>query len=350
MQAGTTGNPGEMKMLPDVAGAAPAADGPSAPAPVATAVPAVPPPNVGATGITPTTLPPRQMSEMPRQELDHLADEFGIDPTRYELRQALVAAIHERRQMIAAMDRDAMLEVVRWGRRPVTVNASKEQIAQEIVRITSMRFAGLSQRGLVVLARLRGIDARDGDPVPLLVKRLKKKEGLFSKINRKRRAMLGSLVAKIVGEDEGPTAYQYLPPPGAGTPVGNAGTVNYEGPASASAAPPRPSSIKRDIEEAGLLGGITSRIKKSADSYVNQKLDEIEARIDRKLDEIDRRLAEWRDKEIANRIRILKITLWASVIVGIFSLLYSYVSVYFSPTARKAPPAKERPTAQQVDR
>jgi hypothetical protein len=47
------------------------------------------------------------------------------------------------------------------------------------------------------------------------------------------------------------------------------------------------------------------------------------------LDEIDRRLAEWRDKEIANRIRILKITLWASVIVGVLSLIYSYVKIYF---------------------
>ena len=86
--------------------------------------------------------------------------------------------------------------------------------------------------------------------------------------------------------------------------------------------------VLKEIEESGLFGGITSRIKKSADAYVNQKLDEIEARIDRKLDEIDRRLAEWRDKEIANRIRILKITLWASVIVGAFSLLYSYAKVY----------------------
>jgi hypothetical protein len=245
--------------------------------------------------------------------------------------------------MIAAMDRDAMLEVVRWGRRPVTVNASKEQVAQEIVRITSMRFAGLSQRGLVVLARLRGVEARDDDPVPLLVRRLKKKEGLFSKINRKRRAMLGSLVAKIVGEDEGPTAYQYLPPPaGAGTPAGNAGPAGYESPASA-AAPPRPSSIKRDIEEAGLLGGITSRIKKSADGYVNQKLDEIEARIDRKLDEIDRRLAEWRDKEIANRIRILKITLWASVIVAACSLIYTYVDVHFINPPVNVQPQQQPP-------
>ncbi len=318
-----TGNPGEMKMLPG-----------------GTEI-ATPPPNVGATGITPTTTPPRQMSEMPREELDHLADEFGIDPTRFPLRQALVAAIHDRRQMIAAMDREAMLDVVRWGRRPVTVNATKEQIAQEIVRVTSMRFVGLSQRGLVVLARLRGVGVRDDDPVPVLVKRLKKKEGLFSKINRKRRAMLGAMVAKIVGEEEGPTDYQFVPAPGSGTPVGNVGTV-YETPTSGAGT--RPASIKRDIEEAGLLGGITSRIKKSADSYVNQKLDEIEARIDRKLDEIDRRLAEWRDKEIANRIRILKITLWASVIVAACSLIYTYIDVHFiNPPANVQPQQNQQP-------
>jgi len=74
---------------------------------------------------------------------------------------------------------------------------------------------------------------------------------------------------------------------------------------------------------------LASRVKRTADSYLNQKLDEVEARIDRKLDEIDRRLAEWRDKEVANRLRILKITLWASVIVAALSLIYSYIKVYF---------------------
>ena len=267
------------------------------------------------------TLPTRQLSEMPRDELEHLAEEYGLDPTRYKTRQHLVAALHERRQMIAAMDREAMLDVVRWGRRPVTVNATKEQIAQEIARVRLMKFAGLSQRGLVVLARMRGIPCADDEPVPLLIKRLKRQEGMFSKLNRKRRAMLGSLVSKIVGDDSaGAADYQFLP--------GEGGTPAPTGGAAVAPAPPS-SSIKEEIEESGLFGGITSRIKKSADAYVNQKLDEIEARIDRKLDEIDRRLAEWRDKEIANRIRILKITLWASVIVAAVSLIYAYIKVYF---------------------
>lgn len=271
-----------------------------------------------------TTPPPRQLSEVPKDELEHLAEEYGLDPTRFKTRQHLVAAIHERRQMIAAMDRDAMLDVIRWGRRPVAINASKDQLAIEISRIKSMKFSGLSQRGLVALGRLRGVIIQGNEPIPVLVRKLKRQEGIFTKINRKRRAFIGSIVSNMLGESEPATNYEFLPPD-SGTP----------GASQAS----RSATIKDEIEESGLFGGLTKSIKKSADSYLNQKLDEIEARIDRKLDEIDRRLAEWRDKEIANRIRILKITLWASVIVGAFSLIYSYVQVYLLPSSKEPPPA-----------
>jgi hypothetical protein len=261
--------------------------------------------------------PDRQLSELPKDELANLAEGLGLDWTRYKTQQLLVSAVHERRQLIAGLDRQAMLDVVRWGRRPVTLNAGKEQIAQEIARIRVMKFAGLSHRGLVALARLRGVEAAEDDPVPLLVRRLKKQEGFFSRLNRKRRAMLGGIVATIVGESSSATDYKYLPEPG-----------NDANPA---AGPAKATSIRDEIEESGLFGGISNRLKKSADMYLNQKLDEIEARIDRKLDEIDRRLAEWRDKEIANRIKILKITLWASVIVGVVSLIYAYVTEYLMP-------------------
>lgn len=269
------------------------------------------------------TTPSRQLADLPKDELDHLAEEFGIDPTQFKDLPGLVAAIHDRRQTIAGFEREAMLDVVRWGRRPVTMNASKEQLAQEIARIKSMRFSGLSHRGLVVLARMRGVEAEETDPVPDLIKRLKKQEGFFARLNRKRRSIIASMVSSVVGEPDSARAYQYLPSPEGRAPVGT-------GPATAT--------IKEEIEDAGLFGGITNRIKKSADSYINQKLDEIETRIDRKLDEIDRRLAEWRDKEVANRIKILKITLWASVIVGIVSLIYSYIKVNFPIGADKPTP------------
>ena len=280
------------------------------------------PPNQQLVPFTPTTTPAvtpaRQLSDLPVDELAALAEELGLDVPRSTAadRPALVAAIHARRQLIAGLDRDALLEVVRWGRRPVTATATKEQIAREIARVTSMRFNGLSGRGLVALARLRGLAVTDADPVPTVVKRLKKKEGVFSRLGRRRRALVGSLIARIVGEDPAQQEYHYLPPSSSANP--------------ATAAPPPPSraSLKDEIEDVGLLGGLTNRVKRTADSYLNQKLDEIESRIDRKLDEIDRRLGEWRDKEIANRIRILKITLYASVIVGIVSLLYAYLKVY----------------------
>lgn len=283
-----------------------------APAPTPIVAPVVAP------TVAATKEPPRQLADLPRDELGALAEDFGLDPTRYKTTQHLVVALHERRQLIAGMERDALMDVVRWGRRPVTVSATREQIAQEITRIRSMKFSGLSQRGLIALAQLRGVPIKDGDPVPVLIRKLKKKEGLFNKLSRARRAALGSLVSKMIGEDESSREYHFLP------------TQNpLAGGTDSTVPPPRPaSSIKEEIEEAGLVGGLTNRIKKSADSYLNQKLDEIESRIDRKLDEIDRRLAEWRDKEIANRIRILKITLWASVIVGVVSLIYAYLKVY----------------------
>lgn len=278
---------------------------------------------VPPTAIVAASTPIKQLQDLPKDELDHLAEDLGIDPTAHNSRQRLVAAIHERRQLIGAMDRESMLDVVRWGRRPVAANASKEQLATEIARIKSMRFSGLSQPGLLVLAIMRGIPIKGDEDVPGLIKKLKKQEGLFTKLNRKRRAWIGGIVSNMLGEDEPAKDYQFLPPqqPGANTTTAQNVTPH----ATAS----RESSIKEEIEDSGLFGGIASRVKKTADSYLNQKLDEIEARIDRKLDEIDRRLAEWRDKEVANRLRILKITLWVSVAVAIVSLIYSYIQVYF---------------------
>jgi hypothetical protein len=169
-----------------------------------------------AVGIIPANPPVRQLSELPKDELNHLAEEFGLDPHDFRTPQHLVTALHERRQAIAAMDREAMLDVIKWGRRPVTYNASKEQIAQEIVRIRSMKFDGLSQRGLVVLATLRGLNVSLKDPVPGIVKKLRKQEGIFSRLNRKRRAMLGSMVSRMIG-DEPADDYQFLPSQQPGT-------------------------------------------------------------------------------------------------------------------------------------
>ena len=261
--------------------------------------------------------PQSELARMPRQELEHLADELGLDFTRFKTREELLEAVEKRRQLIAALDRNTMMELIRWGRRPVGENSNNEHLAREIAQIRLMRFTGLSREALIVLAHLRGVELKDDDSDRAIVRRLRRQEGIVERFNRKKRAFLGSLISSIVGDAGDHDDYQFVPPADA---------------PKDGAAPPivgqRVSTLKDEIEESGLLGGITSRIKKTADQYLNQKLDEIETRIDRKLDEIDRRLSEWRDKEIANRIKILKITLWASVIVGVVSLIYAWIKVY----------------------
>jgi hypothetical protein len=268
-----------------------------------------------------STVPSRQLQDLPHDELKALAEEYGLDVSAYRSPQHLVAALHERRQLISMLDREALLDIIKWSRRPVPLNAGKEQLAQEIARITSMRFTGLPLRGLAALARLRGLAVTDEDNERTIVRRLKKQEGFFAKLNRKRRRWIGGIVSNILGEEGVDSDYKFLPPQPGQEASSNIGSNTKH------------ATLKEEIEEVGLFGGIAGRIKKSADSYLNQKLDEIESRIDRKLDEIDRRLAEWRDKEIANRIRILKITLWASVIVASVSLLYSYI-VYIAGILR----------------
>ena len=138
---------------------------------------------------------------------------------------------------------------------------------------------------------------------------------------------MGSLISKMLNGSGGEEseAYRFLPENGQ-TP-----------------------SLKEQIAEEGVVGGIARKIRGVADDYVHQKLDEIEDRIDRKLDEIDQRLAEWRDREIANRLKIIKITLIASVLVLLLSLGYNYLKRKASPENGPPPPAEPSSRADRMD-
>lgn len=256
------------------------------------------------------------LKDEPVEALAKVATDLGIEPKDYPDKAALVSAILDRRTLIGVLDREALAELVRWGGRDVPPTATKEALAHEAVQIKSMRFANLSLRALVVLAKLRGLDVAPDATRDDVLGLLKSKEGFWQKLNRKRRAFVGSMVSKMIGGD-------LL---GTQTP-----DVDTSAPAASASASTKPASgserpIEHEIEEAGLIAGLTSRVKRTADQYLNQKLDEIEARIDRKLDEIDRKLGQWRDKEIANRIRILKISLWATVAIGGATLVISWIS------------------------
>jgi len=286
--------------------------------------------------------PSSHLAGLPDADLRAIAAEIGLEPREYRTRDALVAAIHDRRRSIEQMDRRAMLEVLAWGRRSAPPDATREHLAHQIVTIRRMDFEGLSSEALRVLAALRGVNIGRHDSAEAIIRKLRRKEGLLGWLNRKRKSLLGHVVEKVLGSATGAAPAE----PG---PQSDAGSSASQQPASqnnsAVVRTAQPVTVREDIEESGLFGGIANRIKRTADAYLNQKLDEIEARIDRKIDEIDRRLGEWRDKELHNRLRILKITLWASVIVALISLLYSWIKVY---VIRPVPPQPSPPAATRT--
>ncbi len=262
-----------------------------------------------------------ELAAMPPEELRQLADSIGVESARYATPLRLALAVQLRRDAITNMDGQALLELMRWARRPVSPSADKMTMAREIASIKSMRFEGLSPQALAILAVLRGVEVDAADTPEQLIRKLRKQEGLFARIARQKRRWLGSIVSNMLGEGElaAPDADASTSKTPVGAPPPGAIDVS------------RPGTLQDEIEEAGLLGGLAGRIKRTADGYIKEKLDEIETRIDKKLDEIDQRLAEWRDKEVANRLRIIKITLWASLIVAAISLIYSFIKVYLVP-------------------
>ncbi len=246
----------------------------------------------------------RAIGDLPVDELVHYGQELGLRLDERIDRAELLRRIRERQELLVHLDRQALLDVAVWARRPVRQSASKEQLAKEIATIRKMNFEGLTNKGLVAFARLRGLPAGDDEARELIEERIHSNEPLWDKLHRKRRRLIGSVISRLVNgaASEASEEYRFLPEDA------------------------RPPSLKDEIAEEGVVTGIARRLRGAADDYVKEKLDEIEIRIDRKLEEIDRRLAEWRDREIANRLKMIKITLVASVLVALLSLGYKYLT------------------------
>lgn len=246
---------------------------------------------------------PVALDQLPLDELIIYGKELGLHLESSMPQGELLRRIRERQALLAELDRDALLDVVVWARRPVRQSAGKEELAREIAVIRRVDVRGLSYRGLYVLVRLRGIAASGKEPPEVLTERLRLSEPFWDRVARHRRQFIGGLIHKFLEPPPEQMAaekedYRFLPEDSS-------------------------VSIKDRIVDEGVVGGIARRIRGVADDYVREKLDEIENRIDRKLDEIDRRLEEWRDREIANRLKIIRITLVASILVALLSLGYS---------------------------
>ncbi len=263
------------------------------------------------------------LAQLPLDELKAHATSLGIEFGREAQHGELLRLIRQRHELLLDLDRQALFDICVWARRPVKQSAGKDALAREIASINKMRFDGLSDQGLIAICRLRELDIAPTTDRSSMIRALKKAEPLGKYITRKRRRLMGSLINKLLstptsGPDRDNAEYQFLPEDDR--------------------------SLKRRIEEEGVVGGITRKIKGVADDYVHEKLDEIETRIDRKLDEIDARLGEWRDREIRNRLRIIKITLLASIVVAVLSLGYDYVKRLAVPTGAPQEVVKQTTT------
>ena len=241
------------------------------------------------------------LSDLPVDELILYGRELGLALDAKMGHGELLRLVRERQGLLEELDHEALLDIVVWARRPVRQSAGKEELAKEIATIVKMDMEGLSPSGLLALGRLRGVEAGEDEPRMVIEARIRAAESFRDRLRRKRRRWVGSLISKmLIGSDPNESEqYRFLPEDG------------------------RTPTLRKDIEEEGVVGGIARKIRGAADNYVYEKLNEIEKRIDHKLDEIDRRLAEWRDREIANRLKIIKITLIASILVALLSYGYS---------------------------
>lgn len=275
---------------------------------------------------SPNDPPPKPvaLSELPIDELIRYGQELGVQLHERMGQGEMLRRVRERQELLVELDREALLDIVVWARHPVRVSASKEELARHIASIIKMDFRDLSDAGLTALACLRGVNVPPGMPRDMVEAMLKGSEPLWNRLVRTRRRVMASVIHRmVVGQTEAEQqSYQFLPEENPGL------------------------SLKRHIADEGVVGGIARKIRGVADDYVREKLDEIEKRIDQKLDEIDKRLAEWRDREISNRLRIIKITLVASIVVALLSLGYNWLNGHWAspPAPQAAPNAAPGPT------
>ena len=196
---------------------------------------------------------------------------------------AISELLHRRIAIINAADRGALLDLASHMEIPLEDSVPNVDIVEKILAIQTPPLAKVSERGLRLLAKLRNIPNSDTLPRKDVERILKERKRLRDRIRNKRRKLMGSMIGKMFDSSDKTRS-----------------EVLEEN---------RNKNLKKRIQAEGVVGGISRTLRGAADDYIAEKLDEIEGRIDAKLDEIDNRLEQWRDKEVANRLKILKITL-----------------------------------------
>ena len=235
-----------------------------------------------------------------RADLTRQAKRLGLTVADNCSDKELAKRLANRQEQIEGLDWGALMDIVSWAKHSVPTKPDKLSVAQIILAHKRAHYQGLSHRGLIAMTVLRNVRFKKTDSAKKLIARLKRSEGIRGFVLRRRDKWLGAMLSDLLDAEP-----------------------DIQG--QRSAQPPQQTTLREHIEEKGLIEGLGTGIRGAADSYLKDKMDEIEARIDYKLDEIDQRLAEWRNRELANRLRIIKITLIFSVVIALLSLLYTFI-------------------------
>jgi hypothetical protein len=208
--------------------------------------------------------------DLPLDELVDRARELGLDVDDVADVREIRRLIERRIDWIEQLDRDALEEIARWANVPVRARGNNVDLFCKIRREGKMDFAGLSGRALFTLGLVRGIEVGSEDDEDTLRQKLRKAESLTDWLGRKSRSVL----AKGVG---------------------------------------------------GLVDPYVRRKMDEIEIRVDNKLDEIEHRVHRMVDEFDERLDARLEREVAHRLKIIRITLIISLIIALLSLGYAWV-------------------------
>ncbi|HUW55106.1 MAG TPA: hypothetical protein VMZ92_00575 [Planctomycetota bacterium] len=236
----------------------------------------------------------RTLEELSDVELRGVAEDIGFEVGRKESRTDVIARIRERRRVINEVSREEFARILRWAGEEVKDFHAKDLLVRRFYRVNFRRTEGLSEDDLRIVARLHGLEFTDDTPPEEIAQKVEATAKRWTNVlKRASGRVVGYIAKKVAGADD-----DEMTPP----------------------------EEEEKAVSASLRKGFKAALRFSMDDYIKEKLDEIEARIDRKLDELDRKMDDWRTREVRHRLRIIKYTIIATVVVAVISILYKLLS------------------------
>ena len=236
----------------------------------------------------------RELEEVGDVELRGIAEDLGFDVGRKESRSDVISRIRARRLVIDEVSREEFARILRWAGEEVKDFHAKDLLVRRFYRVNFRRTEGLSPEDLRIVGRLRGLEFDEDTPTEEIAASIEASAKRWTDVlKRAGGRVVGYIAKKVAGADDDEMA---------------------------------PPEDEQKVVSASLRKGFKAALRFSMDDYIAEKLDEIESRIDRKLDDLDRKMDDWRTREVRHRLRIIKYTIIATVIVAVISIIYKLVT------------------------